>query len=88
MTDLHGRLVEEIKWQIHACDEALNAHGKHCHCVICVGLSAHHGELSAALRIAELHAPHRNMCVHCVYQGWPCATAEALLDCYVTGWRR
>jgi hypothetical protein len=54
-------------------------------------------ELTAALKIAELHAPEdfdkemvpHYCCIACEATGdvWPCDTAKALLDCYVPGWR-
>jgi hypothetical protein len=69
------RLLEEIKQRLES--EKIEQR-----------MLAREQELSAALRIAELHAPSSlPICLECDYDdAWPCPTAEALLDCYVPGW--
>ena len=85
MSDLRARLLEEIKRRI----AALRANMTECPAyVVEVQRDA---ELSAALRVAELHAPTpERRCLEC-YDGhddWPCDTAKALLDTFVMDWRK
>jgi hypothetical protein len=81
---LHARLINEIKRRITICEESRK---------VVSGLSKrvyaeNVVELSAALRIAELHAPVAEQeCPECADGEWPCDTAKALLDAYVPGWR-
>jgi hypothetical protein len=86
MTDLHARLVEEIKRRIAVARASMTE------CPAYAAEAQRDDELSVTLRIAELHAPgHKEMCQtccpFCTHADWPCDTAKALLDAFCAGWR-
>jgi hypothetical protein len=98
MSDPHARLVEEIGKR-HAA--LLNSTLRMSRYELEMW-QQRKDELSAALRIAELHAPAMGSELLSGYRGlicplcnnwdrepgWPCDTAGALLDCNVPGWRK
>jgi len=89
MSDLHARLVDEIKRRVVDAQEQRKAMCDY----ITAGRqheSEREQELSAALRVAELHqkwAGKETRC-HVDEEMWPCDTAKALLDTFVMDWRK